>query len=982
MELQSGSSGRAAYFALLGRFEITCGRATVQLNARRHRLLLAALVCRAKEIVSIEDLIDVVWKEDPPCSVRSQIHICVSAIRAALAEAGIDDAIETHSFGYSLMLKSGQSDIGEFGRLVADARASRGAGDLNEAARKYRDALALWRGPALSGLDSDVLQRKALLLNEERLTVLEECIEIDLMCGRESELVSELAAHVADNPLRERIRGQYMLVLHRVGRRAEALQVYRDGRTRMVEELGLEPSEELRQLEASILNDAPELTARVGGEAVEHSVPRQLPPQVGHFTGRGPQIARLRDALAGSVSPENRHGRAVNLFGQAGVGKSSLAVHAAYELTGDHFPDGQLYYDLHGSQQNPVAPERVLNYFLRTLGVQPSAVPERVDERAAMFRSRVAGRRMLVILDDASDEAQIRPLLPGGQDCAVIITSRMPQTGLPSLQKVHLDMLDVPDAVELLGRVIGDERVRYEPDAAAELARSVGGLPLALSIVGARLAAAPNRTISYMAHRIHDDARRLDELVHGSLAVRTAIAATYHSLGVEQRRLLSLLSLLEIDVIPGWLAAAVLGVSHDRALDLMDELAMCQLVQPVDSGPTDNPGYRFHNLTRLFLRESAEKISYEQRKRVVRRVIGAYLTLVETARGGLYGGDFTVSRGDSPRWVPPAGITDQALSDPLQWMEAQRLVLLAMVRHAAEYDLGEACWDLALNLVPLFESRHYHDDWRESHETALGVAEKTEDVRGEAAVRCSLGSLYVSQYRIDGAVEHLDRALAIFEELHDTRGTALTVRNLALCAHMRGALDQALHEYRRAAGLFLAAGDAIGQAHVWCNTAQIHIAMGSVGTARQQLIDALRISRELGHSRLASQVLYRLGMLHLGQRHMESALTYFREALTIVRSQKDEVGEGYVQRGLGRVHLAQDNRVESVRCFRRALAIADAAGRPHDVALAKCDLAENHLAQNEYTRARDLLEQALPVFEQHGDERSEVRVRSLLAGRS
>ncbi|MEU2309382.1 AfsR/SARP family transcriptional regulator [Streptomyces misionensis] len=929
--------------------------------------------------MSIEEIVDIIWQDNPPATVRSQVQICVSAVRRALAEVGMREALKTHHFGYSLTLGPGMRDIDQFAALVADARTSCDSGDIAQSVQKYRSALSLWRGPALSGLDSDPFRRKAVLLNEERFTILEECFDLELIQGRERTLIRELVTYVAENPLREKLRGQLMLALYRVGQRTDALQVYREGRSQMVRELGLEPSEELRRLEKEILNDAPTLALGTSITPAKHIVPRQLPPQLTYFTGRDEQVRQLGAALTGIASPGHQATHAVNLFGQGGVGKTSLAVHVAYELMQEHFPDGQLYYDLHGSQPAPVAPARVLDHFLRVLGVPPPGIPHGVDERAAMFRSCVAGRRMLLVLDDAADEDQIQPLLPGGQQCAVIVTSRTPQTGLPSLQKVRLDVLTVQDAVELLERIVGDNRVGADSAAATSLVRSVEGLPLALSIVGARLAAAPNRTVSTMAQRLHDDRRSLDELVHGSQSVRSSIASAYRGLPERLRNLLSLLSLFDMETIPGWMAGVVLEVGPREALDLMDEAAACQLLLPVGVEPTNDPHYRFHNLTRLFLRETASRFAPERSQEVVRRVVGAWLSLVEQAHRQLYGGNFTLVRGESPRWEPPAVLARQVLADPLHWMDVERSGLLAAVGHAAAYGFDELCWELAINLVTLFEARFYRDDWRESHETALEMVMRTGNVRGEAALRCSLGSLYITQRRIDRAKPQLEKALPLFEGLRDSDGTALTLRNLALCLHIQGAFDEALDAYRRAAELFLVVGDPIGQAHVWVNMAKVYTISGSSQTAERLLTDALRICDEVGNPRVRSQVLFQLGMLDVGQGQPERAMGRLLTALPIVREQADQVGEGYVRRGLGSAQLAQGNLAEAERCFQSALALATTAGSAQDTALARLSLAEVYLRQNRRPRAVALLKQALPVFQQYGDEGAESKALSLLA---
>ncbi|MFJ2952867.1 BTAD domain-containing putative transcriptional regulator [Streptomyces sp. NPDC087226] len=976
MNLRGQSTDQKAYFALLGRFEVTRGSVVAELKARRSRLLLAALVCRAGETMSIEDIIDVVWGEDPPATVRSQVQICVSAARRALAGVGMGDTLRTHPFGYSLMLEPGQRDIDDFARLVSEARAASDAGRCEVAVRSYRGALDLWRGPALSGLDSEVLHRKAVALNEERLTVLEECIDVELQRGRERKLLPELVNHVSENPLREKLRGQLMLALHRAGRRTDALRVYREGRDRMVNDLGLEPSDELRRLESGILNDAPELTPAYT-QSAGVSVPRQLPPLTDHFVGRD-DLTRSLSALLDRPSATGRTGtRAVNVYGRGGVGKTSLALHIAYRLAHERFVDGQLYYDLHGSGPAAVPPARVLDHFLRTLGVPPSDIPKGLDERASMFRSHVAGRDMLLVLDDAADEAQIQPLLPGGRGCAVLVTSRTSQTGIPALHNVRLDVLTPPEALELIGRSVGEKRLRAEPSAVAEVVRHLDGLPLALSIAGARLAAAPHRPLSSMAHRFRDEGRRLDALTRGGQAVRTTIASTYDGLRPELQGLLSRLSLLGVETVPGWMAAVVTGRGTEEAHDLLDEAAAAQLLAPVEAESNDTPRYRIPGLIRVFLREAAGRIAVAERQEVVRRIVGAWLALLDRAHSRLHGGDFARVRGNSPRREPPEDVVRDVLTDPLRWMDAERPGLLAAVDAAKEYGLDEACWDLAVALVTLFEVRPHHDDWRRSHETALEVVLESGNVRGEAATRCSLGSLYLSQRHTERALPFLEKSLALFEELCEVEGMALATRNIALCRHTQGMLDTALLEYGRAADLFRDAGDPVGQAHVWCHVAQIHVAKDDPGLAEQQLTAALDTCRKAGSSRVASQVLVRLGELRLGAGRPEVALAHFREALSIVRTQADEVGEGRVQRNLGTAHLMQGDLAEAARCFHRALSIADVTGSPVEAARTRGGLGEVYLAQREFQRAKALLDQAVPVLQQHRDAAG-ARFRQLL----
>ncbi|MEV7175250.1 BTAD domain-containing putative transcriptional regulator [Kitasatospora sp. NPDC093679] len=977
MGLQPHDADDDVHFALLGPFEVTRGATSVPLQARRSRLLLAALACRPREIVSVEHLSEVVWAEDPPTTVRTQIQICISTLRKTLGVIGMSEALVTHPVGYALMLAPGRRDVDRFTELVRGARSASDAGDLETSVRTYREALALWRGPALGGVDSDVLQRRAVALDEERLTVLEEYFDLELLRGRDRGLIQELADRIAEHPLREKLRGQLMLALHRAGRRSDALQIYREGRRLLVRELGIEPSDELRRLEQEILRDAPELNPGYG-KPEGPAAPRQLPRRSRYFIGREETVHRLTAVLADPRGPEDHPYRAVNLYGPGGTGKTALAVHVAHALQ-DRFGDGQLYYDLHGSNTVTAAPVRVLDHFLRALGVPPGDIPDELDERAAMFRSLVAEKKILVILDDAAEEHQISPLLPGGRDCGVVVTSRRPQTGLPELESVHLDVLTQTEAVELLGRIVGDRRVAQEPLASAQLVREIDRLPLALGIVGARLAASPHRTISSMAHRIHDERRRLDELAHGNRAVRSTISSTFDTLKPDLRDLLCDLSLFGAEALPGWMAGAILGGDTEDANDVIDEAATSQLLVATDAEPTDNPRYRFHSLVRLYLRESVDRLPAEQRARTVRAVLAGWLGLMDLAQAQLWGGNYTVVRGGSARWQAPEAVVRHVLTDPLGWLDTERPGLLAAVGLAAEHGLDEECWEAATQLVTLFEVRQHYADWQESHETALQLVRRTGNVRGEAAVRCSLGSLYLSQRQAGQALPHLERSLALFEELDETGGTALANRNIALCLHTVGDLDGALRRYERAAELFRLAGDPLGRAHVLSNMAPIHAAGGDPGRAEQELTEALRICQSIGSSRVASMSLHRLGQLCLSQGRLGDALRWYREALAIVRRQADSLGECIVQHGLGDTHMARGDHAEAAGCLEGALVTAEAAGHLHAAAQVRVSLAEVCLAQGLDGRARNLLQEALRVLEDHDHRAALTRARTALA---
>jgi DNA-binding SARP family transcriptional activator len=419
-------------FRILGPLHVSVGDRDCPIPPGRQHIVLGVLLLEANRVVSIDHLIDAIWDDDPPATARTQVQICVSRLRNRLVEAGCA-AIVTRPPGYLMPVRPGQLDAQLFATLTAEADALARSGRTDDAAEALGRATGLWRGPALDGINSHILRAKATELDERRLAAIESHVDLRLRLGRHHGLVGELSTLVSEHPLRERLRGQLMLALYRAGRQAEALEAYRHGRELMIEQLGLEPGEELRKLESSILagdaalqtTDAPPPAPRTVVEP-DVLVPFQLPTDIADFAGRTELIDHIEGLLAGAGrEPGAGYAtRVVVLAGKPGVGKSTLAVHVAHRLGDGPFPDGQLYCDLGGSRTEPTSAADVLGRFLRALGVPGETIPERIDERAEMYRQLLARRRILVLLDDAAGESQVRPLLPGSGSSVVVVTSR------------------------------------------------------------------------------------------------------------------------------------------------------------------------------------------------------------------------------------------------------------------------------------------------------------------------------------------------------------------------------------------------------------------------------------------------------------------------------------------------------------------------------------------------------------------------------
>jgi DNA-binding SARP family transcriptional activator len=916
------------------------------------------LLLEANRVVSVDRIVDALWDESPPPTARLQVQFCVSALRRALTEAGAADAITTRSGGYLLRVVEDELDLQAFDRLAATGRTAAAEGRLADAAEAYGTALAMWRGPPLAEISSRVVQSAAVSLVERQPALIEESIDVRLQLGQHHELIGDLMRLTAEYPFRERLRAQLMMALYRDGRQVEALDAYRQTRDAFASELGLEPGPDLQRLELAILTGSMELESATSAPvlverpAEAYAVPRLLPADIPDFTGRGEVLVEVRRILAPAAgSPESPSATIVSITGMGGAGKTTTAIHIAHELAPE-FGDGQLYVTLCGGEARPVSPARVLERFLRALGVPGSLIPEGQEERAEMYRDRLADRRLLVVLDDAANEDQVLPLLPGGGRCAVIVTGRMRLTRLPGAHLIDLGMLDLGEAVDLLGLVAGKERTQAEPAQAASLVALCGGLPLALRITAARLAARPHWSLSQLVDRLTDERRRLDELMHGGASIRANIAVAYEGLGEQAQRLLGRLAVMDAPDFAAWVGGPLLDIGLGEAEDLLESLVDVQLVA-VERVAGGEPRYRFHDLVRVYAREQlAGTESDEESRAALRRLLGCWLWLAREAHRREYGGDYTVLHGTAERFPLPEPVTGNLLAVPLDWYEIERVALVAAVRQAAAEGFDEACWDLAMTTVALFEAHSYLDDWRDTHEVALAATRRGRNRRGEAAMLYSLGALSLVERRFDESDGRLERAFQIFDGLGDTHGCGLALRNLAYLDRVRGNFDGALSRYKQALAALREAGDAIGEAHVLSNIAHIHLEREQYEQATELLANALEIVRVAGARRVETQILHRLAESFLRRDDLQRADEAFRSVLVMVRTLGDQTGEAYCLYGLGLVQsrLAQYCKAEPI--LRQALRIAVKHGE-HLLT------GQLYLALAEVCRSTDRLDEAL-----------------------
>ena len=629
-----------------------------------------------------------------------------------------------------------------------------------------------------------------------------------------------------------------------------------------------------------------------------------LPPDIGDFTGR----ERALDRLVGELTPGPRPrttGPVAVVSGAGGVGKTVFAVRAAHRLA-PHYPDGQLHACL--AERSTGSVGAVLDGFLRALGVAPAAIPESLEERASLFRTRLGNRRLLLLLDQVAADQDISVLVPGTPTCAVIATTRGNLAQLPGATRTSLQPLPPHECADLLRRIVGGERIRREPEAAEDLLSWCARLPLAIRIAGARLINRPHWRISDLSERLRNSTQRLDELSFGNLAVRATIDVSYAGLQPQAERLLRLMAMVPVPSVASWLAAAVLGVDIEEAEDLMEELVDARLVGAERLSTTGAVRYHLHDLVRLFADEQrALREPTTEQQRAMRNVVIVTINLARHAHRCLYGGNFTAYWSLLTPAEPAVTAEHAAIAAaPIVWLEAERDVLRAGVEWAAATDHDELAWDLATASETLYEGRARFEDWRVTAQLALETCQRLGNIRGEAAMLGSQGGLAVFRHRYDEAGDLLHRSGELFEAMGDVGGAALAARDLAFLDRQQGRTQQALDSYLRLRGVFADAGDAIAKVHVEQSIASILTDRGKDGDAEDLMVGALQTCRDLGSRRAEAQVLHRLGEIHLAADSVDRAADDFARALRIVERAGDQVGCAYALLGIGTVELRRE----------------------------------------------------------------------------
>ena len=893
-------------------------------------------------------MINAVWGETPPRNAVNLIQRHVSGLRRVLEPdrpghmpSGV---LAWTEVGYLLTLPAGALDLDIYESELGQARAARAAGHLAEAAEALRSALRLWRGPVCDGLASPFLDAQRDRLAESRISVVEERIELDLSVRGHADPIAELRDLVAGHPLRERLHGLLMLALYRAGRQADALAAFRDARRLLREELGIEPAAALQRLHQQILAADPELMATAAGEVTTEAsamigtrrpLPAQLPHQIPDFTGRDAELDRL-DALMARNSGGTGTGVIITaIAGTAGVGKTALAVHWAHRISG-RFPDGQLYVNLRGFDPtgSVMKPAEAIRGFLDAFGVTPQQIPASLEAQAALYRSLLARRLVLVLLDNAADEDQVRPLLPGSPGCLVIVTSRNELPGLivtEGAQPVVVDLMNADEARQLLTRRIGESRVLAETQAADNIIALCARLPLALMLVAARAATHPGFRLSALAAELRGAGGSLDAFDGDDQAtnVRAVFSWSYQRLSLPGRRLFQLLGLHFGPDVAMPAVASLAGMPREQVRPALAEVARAHLVTERIPGR-----FAFHDLLRAYATEVAYTHDSEGYRFAARhRMLDHYLHTAchaDELLNRLRDRPFTLT--DASPGVTPERPADQ--KQALAWFESEHPVLLTALRNSVGFDTH--VWQLAWVLVSFFQFQGHWRDWRDSQRMALDASRRLSDKPAQAYSHLLLGSVSIRLSSYEHAHRHLQYALDLFRELGDDVGQADAHNSFIFMLDRQGLYQEGLPHAQEALALYQAAGHRTGQGR----------ALNGMGWY---------------HARLGDH---------------EQALIYCQQALDLQRETGDQFGEATTYDSLGYAHRRLGHRNKATICYQNAASLYRELGDLYNEADTLVSLGDTHQSFGDSRLARIAWQDALTILEQLGDPYAEtVRAR-------
>jgi DNA-binding SARP family transcriptional activator/tetratricopeptide (TPR) repeat protein len=974
---------------VLGPLSVVTERDLVRLPGGRARTVLAVLALHYGESVSRDRLVDAAWGDEAPVTAATQLQGAISTLRRILP-AGM---IETDGPAYRLRVAPGELDLAMVEATVDTARAAARAGRLVDAAASYRAGLAAWRGTPFEGLDSAYLARHATRLNESRNTLVEEWARIELALGRPAAVIGGLTDWLAANPLRESVSALVMTALCRAGRQADALAHFRQTRAALHDSLGIEPGPELQDLHRRILAGDPRLmagpapdrnepdtaaatiTTSVGGSPA--AVPlAQLPPDTADFTGREEFVKHLTGLLAGEAASDriDQPGGVVRVAlvtGIGGVGKTTLAVRVGH-LVRARFPDGQVYLNLRAGTAQPITPYQAAGRVLRDLGVPDRAIPAGDDERNAMYRSVLADRRLLIVLDDAQDTAQVRPLLPAGGACAVLVTSRHRMPGLTAA-RVELDVLDSSEAELLFARVVGHQRTSAEPAAVTDILAACGNLPLAVRVLASRLATRPTWTIASLADRLALPAHRLDELTAEDQQARATFEVSYQALTHQQARAFRLAAIPDLEDIPVGAVTAILDLDQRTAERLAEALVDMNLI-----GTTGPGRYRYHDLLRLFAREQADRAETPaDRAATLSRLLGWYHERTRAATHAARPGLHRIT--DIVRPFSDAG-------HARAWLDEQHLnITLTMTQCAqAAGDIrgGPDLETLARMLDQVqwyLRARGHRYEWEQIAGTVLAAATRTGAASAEMTARGNLGLLALLRGNFTLAREQLSQTLDLARATGDRSAQGYTLNRLGLLAHQQSRWREGIDHHRRALSIFTQLDDQHGRCTALVNIGTGHRELREPRQALEMLDAATTLARELGDPETETMVLHHAACCQRDLGNLDEAIAAHQKCLTQTRRLGQREGEAYTLAELGQTHLAAHRPTVAVTHLRQAIDMFRALGDANATAVYNADLGHAHRQAGDRDAATTAWTQALHYFQDRDPAMTDT-IRKALEG--
>ncbi|MEU0883447.1 BTAD domain-containing putative transcriptional regulator [Lentzea sp. NPDC005914] len=883
-------------FLLLGSLAVRRSGTPLELGGPRQRAVLTMLLLHANQAVSVAQLTEAVW-DSPPVSPESNLRTYVAGLRKVLGER----LITRPGHGYQLVVEPGELDLDAFDSLVRQGDEAAHEADVEAAAGFYGEALSRWHGVPTAELSAGPLLRAELTrLQERRLTAVERYAKAALELGRFDDVIDRLRRESAQHPLREELWAQLMLALDRSGRRGEALEAYAAARKHMVEQVGVEPGARLRQLQQVILE------SRVPSPATLNAH-RQLPMDIAEFTGREAELRKL-------CEPGPQTTVVISAIeGMAGVGKTKLAVRAAHQLV-QRYPDVQLWADLHGfdADELPADPAAVLESFLRLLGVPGGQIPESLEARAALYRDRLAGKRALVLLDNAAGEDQVRPLLPGSASCLVLITSRRTLLRLDGVKSLFLDVFTPGEAVALLSRIAGADRVEADREAAERVAELCGHLPIAVALAAKRLARRPQWTVRDLVAQLERG---------GGLGARGVFDLSYQALPDNQRRLFRLLGLHPGEDVTAESAAALAGLTAYETEDLLETLLDEHLLQQHTPGR-----YGLHDLLRAYAVEQVMAADPPPARDLARRRVLDWFLHTSWHAELQLNPVRKLEIGTADPAVHPRTFADRDAA--LLWCDTERANLVAAIRDAAEHGLPEQCWNLAQCLWDFFNLRKHWADWIDTHSVALAAARSVGDRSAEGRMLITLGIGLREIRRHDEAVECYRQALSIFRAVGDKSRQEPTLNNLGIAYMVLGRVDDALSCYEQAAEIARELGNLHTEAVISNNIGLLHADARRFGQALERYLRALEIRQEIKDPYSEAILLNNIGEVYRGLLDFPEAVSYVERALEMFRAIGDLYGQAESLDNLGLALDGLGDRRGAEKCWLESVTLFEELGEP------------------------------------------------------